>query len=146
MVIWARLKFIMRISQLGVSKWRKYWEFSDRVLLPVSQWRRKTSRISWCFQKGIGSESDRKLFDVIYDFEKDLVSVIDVASKKIRIKRHNQHERLSSDSELSKGKIIWVRFSRAVRCSDCQIKVLTKEGELIGRLPKSGLYFNEITN
>ena len=68
---------------------------------------KKTSRIRWSFQIGIGSESDKKLFNFILRPREGFgISDRCTPAKKIRIQSHNQHERFSSDSELSKGKII----------------------------------------
>ena len=116
--------------------------FADRILLPVTAAiyhnGEEKPAMRWSFEMGIGGESDKELFDFVTRLREgfgigDRCSQLKILKYKIAIsmKDFQVIARLFKiDSQ--------EQWNAAIA------KVLTKERELIGRLPKSGLYLNII--
>ncbi|KAJ7343099.1 hypothetical protein OS493_040506, partial [Desmophyllum pertusum] len=80
----------------------------DRVLLPVTAaiYRNGEEKqaMRWSFEIGIGGESDKKLFDLIFTNKRRIWNRRSLQpAENSEIHNVDQHERFSSHNELSKG-------------------------------------------
>jgi len=119
--------------------------FADRVLLPVTaaiyrNGQEKTSN-TWSFEMGIGVESDKKLFDFIFRIGEGF-GIADRYNqpKTARFKVTNSMKDFQVIANCPRGRKFEIDSQE--QWDVAIAKVITKERELTGRLPKSGLYLD----
>ena len=119
--------------------------FADRVLLPVTAaiYRNGEEKpaMRWSLEMGIGGESDKNLFDLIFRVREgfgiaDRCSQLQIAKFRVRISVKD----FQVTANCPKGRVFEIDSQE--QWNAAITKVMTKERELIGRLPKSGLYLN----
>ena len=121
--------------------------FPDRILLPVTAAiypnGEEKPAMRWSFEMGIGGESDKELFDFVTRLREgfgigDRCSQLKILKYKITISMKD----FQVIANCPKGRLFEIDSQEQWNAAIA--KVLTKERELIGRLPKSGLYLNII--
>ena len=119
--------------------------FADRVLLPVTaaiyQNGVEKPAMRWSFEMRIGGESDKKLFDFIIRVREgfgigDRCSQLKISRFTVTISMKD----FQVTANCPKGRLFEIDSQE--QWDAAIAKVITKERELIGRLPKSGLYLN----
>ena len=119
--------------------------FADRVLLPVTAaiYRNGEEKpaMRWSLEMGIGGESDKILFDFIFRVREgfgiaDRCSQLKIARFRLTISVKD----FQVTANCPKGRVFEIDSQEQWNAEIT--KVITKELELIGRLPKSGLYLN----
>ena len=117
--------------------------FADRVLLPVTAaiYRNGEEKpaMRWSLEMGIGGESDKNLFDLIFRVREgfgiaDRCSQLQIAKFRVTISVKD----FQVTANCPKGRVF--ELDSQEQWNAAITKVMTKERELIGRLPKSGLY------
>ena len=121
--------------------------FPDRILLPVTAAiyhnGEEKPAMPWSFEIGIGGESDKELFDFVTRLREgfgigDRCSQLKILKYKIAISMKD----FQVTANCPNGRLFEIDSQEQWNAAIA--KVLTKERELIGRLPKSGLYLNII--
>ena len=108
----------------------------------LSKWRKKPA-MRWSLEMGIGGESDKILFDFIFWVREefgiaDRCSQLKIARFRVTISVKD----FQVTANCPKGRVFEIDSQE--QWNAAIIKVITKERESIGRLPKSGLYLNII--
>ena len=121
--------------------------FADHVLLPVTVaiYRNGEEKpaMRWSIEMGIGGENDKILFDFIFRVREgfgiaDRCSQLKIARFRVTISVKD----FQVTANCPKGRVFEIDSQE--QWNAAIIKVITKERESIGRLPKSGLYLNII--
>ena len=116
--------------------------FPDRILLPVTAAiyhnGEEKRAMRWSFEMGIGGESDKELFDFVTRLREgfgigDRCSQLKILKYKIAISMKDFQVTANCPA---KGRLFEIDSQEQWNAAIA--KVLTKERELIGRLPKSG--------
>lgn len=119
--------------------------FADRVLLPVTaaiyQNGKEKPAMHWSLEMGIGGESDKILFDFIFRVREgfgiaDRCSQLKIARFRVTISVKD----FQVTANCPKGRVFEIDSQEQWNAEIT--KGITKERELIGRLPKSSLYLN----
>ena len=121
--------------------------FPDRIPLPVTAAiyhnGEEKPAMRWSFEMGIGGESDKELFDFVTRLREgfgigDGCSQLKILKYKIAISMKD----FQVTANCPKGRLFEIDSQEQWNAAIAQM--LTKVRELIGRLPKSGLYLNII--
>ena len=116
--------------------------FPDRILFPVTvaiyHNGEEKPAMRWSFEMGIGGESDKELFDFVTRLREgsgisDRCSQLKILKYKIAISMKD----FQVTANCPKGRLFEIDSQEQWNAAIA--KVLTKERELIGRLPKSCL-------
>ena len=139
-------------GSLGTRSWRESVQiakmadrlFADRVVLPVTAaiYRNGEEKpaMRWSFEMGIGGESD-KAFDFIARVREgfgiaDRCSQLSIARFRVTI----SVKEFQVTANCPKGRVFEIDSQEQWNVAIA--KLITKEREIIGRFPKSGLYLN----
>ena len=135
------------LTQIAKMAERTERAFPDCILLPVTAAiyhnGEEKPAMRWSFEMGIGGESDKELFDFVTRLREgfgisDRCSQLKILKYKIAISMKD----FQVTANCPKGRLFEIDSQEQWNAAIA--KVLTKELELIGRLPKSGLYLNII--